>query len=106
MRRFVIASYRPSPGKAQQLLDLVRAHVPTLLDQGLVSDRPPYVMRAGDGTIVEVFEWRSTNAIADAHENPTVKALWARFEDVCEYVSLADLDECTGPFAEFEPVDL
>ena len=30
-------------------------------------------MRAADGTIVEVFEWRSAEAIQQAHNNPAVR---------------------------------
>jgi len=59
----VIAAYRPKPGKEDGLLELVRSRVPTLRQEGLVSDRAPTIMRAGDGTIIEVSEWKSREAI-------------------------------------------
>jgi len=37
-------------------------------------------MRTADGTIVEIFEWVSLEAIAGAHENPAVLDLWKRFQ--------------------------
>ena len=56
MGRFVIVAYKPIPGKAQDLLTAVKKHLNVLRDEGLVSDRPAQVMKAADGTIVEVFE--------------------------------------------------
>jgi quinol monooxygenase YgiN len=55
----VIVAYRPKPGKEAELLELVRTRVPTLRKEGLVSDRAPIMMRARDGTIIEVSEWKS-----------------------------------------------
>jgi hypothetical protein len=106
MGQFVIAAYRPKPGKEQQLLQLVRDHLPILRSQGLVTDRPPYVMRAADGTLVEVFEWKSAEAVQAAHSNPAVGALWARFAEVCDYQPLNTLVECQQLFAEFDAVQV
>jgi hypothetical protein len=104
--KFVIAVYRPRAGKSERLLELVREHLPILRAQGLATERPPYVMRAASGTLVEVFEWKSDEAAAQAHNNPAVLAMWARFGEACEYDSLANLEECKGPFPHFEPVDV
>ncbi len=70
----VIVAYRPKPAKETELLDLVRNRVPILRKEGLVTDREPIIMRARDGTIIEVSEWKSQEAIAAAHKNPNV---WA-----------------------------
>jgi quinol monooxygenase YgiN len=59
----VIVAYRPKPGKETDLLELVRNRVPTLRKEGLVTDRKPTIMRARDGTIIEVSEWKSPEAI-------------------------------------------
>jgi quinol monooxygenase YgiN len=104
MGQFVIACYTPKPGQLDALLRLVVRHVPALREQGLVTDRAPCVMRAADGTILEVFEWASAEAIDQAHHNPAVQTLWAEFGDCCTYTALAGLAECQGPFAGFEPV--
>ena len=106
MGRFVIVAYRPHPGKEQLLLELTREHLPILRSQGLATDRPSYVMKAKDGTIIEVFEWKSAEAIAAAHQNPAWQAMCARYSDVCEYVRLETLSESKNMFAEFEPVNL
>jgi hypothetical protein len=89
--KFVIAVYRPHVGKEKELLEVVKEHVPILRGQGFVTDRPPAVMRGKDGTIVEVFEWKS---------------LEARFNEACECQSLSTLDESSDQFAMFDPVEI
>ena len=101
-----IAAYKPRPGKEQMLLELTREHVIILRAQGLATDRAPYAMRAADGTIVEVFEWKSKEAIDSAHANPAVMAMWKRYGEACEYTPLAKIKECSDMFAGFEPIDL
>jgi hypothetical protein len=102
MSRFVIAAFKPKPGMQQPLLAVVEMHWRVLQAQGLVTDRPRYAMQAGDGTIVEVFEWRSAEAVEQAHRNPAVLALWAEFEAACEYVPVSALAEAQHPFSEFQ----
>jgi hypothetical protein len=83
----------------------VRRRVPTLRKEGLVTDRAPIVMRARDGTIVEVSEWKSREAIEAAHRNPSVLAMWQQFFAVCDCVPLKTLPEAEEMFAGFEPVE-
>jgi hypothetical protein len=63
-------------------------------------------MRAIDGTLLEVFEWESAEAVELAHKDPTVIEMWDRFSKVCEFVSLSTLKEVGEPFPHFTPVDL
>ena len=100
----MIVAYRPKPGKEAELLEIVRSRVPTLAREGLVTDRAPVMMRAKDGTIIEVSEWKSREAIEAAHRNPNVLALWSRFFAVCDCVPLKTLAEAEEMFAGFEPI--
>src|ERR1700716_1693346 len=100
----VIVAYRPKPGKENELVDLVRSRVPTLRKENLVTDRAPAIMRARDGTIIEVSEWKSQEAIDAAHKNPNVLAMWNKFFAICECVPLQSLAETNDMFAGFEPV--
>ena len=100
----VIVAYRPKPGKENELVDLVRSRVPTLRKEGLVSDRVPTIMRSRDGTIIEVSEWKSREAIDAAHKNPDVLAMWNQFFALCDCVPLKSLAEAEEMFAGFEPV--
>jgi hypothetical protein len=105
MGTMVIVAYRPKPGCAEELEQLVREHVPCLRALGLVTERPAQAMRANDGSIVEVFEWE-TGAIEAAHNSSRVAELWARFAHACDYVPLRELQEAESMFAEFEPLVL
>ena len=106
MGRFVIVAYTPKAGKDQQLLAAVKKHLQVLRREQLVTDKPAYVMRAADGSIVEVFEWRSAEAIHQAHGNPAIQALWAEFGAACDYTPLSKLAEAQQMFAEFDAVQL
>lgn len=101
----VIVAYRPKPGKEQELLELVRTRVPTLRGLDLVTDRVPTLMRARDGTFIEVSEWSSREAIEAAHRNPTVLAMWDKFFTLCDCIPLQELSEAKEMFAGFEPID-
>ncbi|HWH91950.1 MAG TPA: antibiotic biosynthesis monooxygenase family protein [Candidatus Binatia bacterium] len=100
----VIVAYRPKPGKESETLDLVRSRVPALRKEGLVTDRTPIIMCARDGTIIEVSEWKSQEAIDAAHKNQNVLAMWNRFFAVCDCVPLNTLPESAEMFAGFEPI--
>ena len=102
---FVICTYRPKPGKESELLEIVREHVPILRKLGLATDRTVHIMKAADGSIVEVFEWVSQEAINEAHKNQVVHEMWKKFEAACTYESISDLEESKHPFSEFEPVN-
>lgn len=100
----VIVAYRPKPGKESELLDLVRSRVPTLRKEHLVTDRAPVIVRARDGTIIEVSEWKSREAIDAAHKNANVLAMWNKFFELCDCVPLNTLAEAEEMFAGFEPI--
>jgi quinol monooxygenase YgiN len=100
----VIVAYRPKPGREAELLEIVRSRVPTLRKEDLVTDRVPVIMRAKDGTIIEVSEWKSHEAIEEAHQNPRVLAMWDRFFAVCDCMPLNTVPESATMFAGFEPI--
>ena len=105
MGDMVIVAYRPKPGREQDLLALAKRHVHVLRRLGLATDRPAAAMRGEDGVIIEVFEWKK-GAMASAHQDPGVLALWEQFAAVCDYVPLRALPEAAALFARFEPLDL
>ncbi|MDR3693456.1 hypothetical protein [Mucilaginibacter sp.] len=105
MGQIVIVAYKPKPGKAEALKVLTKTHVPRLKNEGLVTDRKAIIMEAADGTVIEVFEWLSQEAINNAHHNPAVLQMWAEYAEVCDYVPLNTLAEANNMFAGFIPVD-
>jgi hypothetical protein len=104
MGSIAVACYKPRPGHEQELLALVRNHMPPLRSQGLVTDRTPIVMQCADGTIVEIFEWASQEGIQAAHTNPVVLDLWKKFEAACWYETPANIPEFKNMFSHFEPI--
>jgi len=103
MGRIVIACYKPKPGKEKALRALIVDHVPTLRRIGLVTERQPILMEAKDGTLVEVFEWASAEAIQAAHAHPAVLRMWEEYAKVCDYIPVAQVPEAAQMFAEFAP---
>lgn len=102
MGRFVIVAYKPKPQMDERLIAAVKKHVAVLRAENFVSDKPAYLMRGKDGTIVEVFEWRDAAAIEAAHKSPAVLALWGEFGAACDFVPLTSLPEAQQMFAEFD----
>lgn len=106
MGRVVIACYRPKPGQQEALRALVGSHVATLRSIDLVTERHPITMEAKDGTLVEVFEWRSVEAIEAAHKHPVLLKMWEEFGKACDYVAIAQVGEASQLFSEFSPVEV
>ena len=79
-------------------------HLAKLRKEGLVTDRVPVIVRAKDGTIIEVSEWKSHQAIEEAHRNPRVLAMWEKFFAVCDCVPLKTVPETEMMFAGFQPI--
>ncbi len=98
----VLAIYRPKDGKAADLEAEVVTHVPTLRDLGFATEAASTVLRAGDGTIIEHFEWVDQAAIDAAHQHPAVHEMWGRFGACADYGTLAELPNATAMFPEFE----
>ncbi|HLK25577.1 MAG TPA: hypothetical protein VKT30_13050 [Caulobacteraceae bacterium] len=101
----VIALYRPHPGADAEMKRLIDRHVPTLRRLELVSDRQALLLKAADGTYLEIFEWVSAAAQRSAHEHPEVAHIWEAMEAVGDFVSLDALEESHHPFSHFAPVD-
>ncbi|MFL9482272.1 hypothetical protein ACI6Q2_05790 [Chitinophagaceae bacterium LWZ2-11] len=101
--RIVIVAYKPKPGKEKGLAALMRTHLPTLQKEGLVTDRPSIIAQAKDGTFIEVFEWKSAEAIEQAHTNAAVNKMWQAYAEVCDYIPTGQVSEFLNVFSEFSP---
>jgi hypothetical protein len=99
-----IVAYKPKPGKDTELMALAQEHVPFLRSIGLVTERAHVITLAGDGTVVEVFEWVE-GGIEKAHHHPGVQEMWMRYNAACDYVPLNTLAESAQMFAGFVPVN-
>ena len=105
MERIVIVGYKPFPGKETELKNLMKTHWDILDQEGLVSSRKPIICQSKDGTIIEVFGWKSKEAIDQSHSNETVQKMWEEYSKICEYVPISTVAESINLFSEFDPVD-
>ena len=103
MGRIVISCYKPKPGKEKELDHLMESHVDRLRKEGLATDRESIIMKSDIGTVVEVFEWKSKEAIEEAHSNQAVQQMWAEFAEVCEFEIPTNVKEFQNLFSEFTP---
>ena len=101
----VIACFKPKPGKEELLLEVIKEHLPILRKEGLVTDKDSYAMKSEHGSIIEVFEWKSEEAIENAHKNKSVLELWKKFEEACTYIPIGNIEEAKHIFSNFEPVE-
>ena len=105
MGRIVIAVYKPKAGKNAELETLMKTHVSILRSEDLVTERESIVMQAKDGTIIEIFEWKSVEAIEAAHKNTAVLEMWNNYAEVCDFVPIAEVSESAEMFSEFTPIN-
>ncbi len=97
----VIAIYKAKSGKLNELEILVRKHFPTLKDYGLTTDKEPFIGRATDGSIIEVFEWANSESAKKAHDHPGVAKIWEAMAVVCDFGKLEQLPEAKNVFPKF-----
>jgi hypothetical protein len=101
--RIVIVGYKPKSGKEEALHQLMRSHISILKSQDLVTDRDSIIIEAKDGTIIEIFEWKSKSAMNLAHTNPEVLKMWGKYAEVCDYIPIGQVEETANLFSEFKP---
>lgn len=101
-----IALYRPHEGKEQELHAIVKEHGPALKREGLITELPMLQLEAEDGTVIEIFEWKSEEAMRQAHASPVIWPIWERMMAVAEMTSLGSLKEAGQPFPNFKRLEL
>lgn len=66
----VLALYKPRDGEFDALKAVLKSHVPTLQRLGMATARAPVYLRAGDGSVIEIFEWSDAAQAHRAHTPP------------------------------------
>jgi len=101
-----MALYKPHEGKEKELHEILKTHVNTLEAENLITSSKPIRAQAADGTVIEIFEWKSEQAKDAAHESQVVMKIWNEIMEVAEIKSLSALDEANYPFPNFAPYSL
>ena len=94
-------TYRPQPGKEEELLALIKKHGPALQTTGLISGPAPTIYRAtdkrsGEKFFIETFSWRDQEAPEAAHQTPEVMAVWEPMTPLLAGMQLAVVEEVSG----------
>ncbi|MGB8956652.1 MAG: hypothetical protein WCC10_14845 [Tumebacillaceae bacterium] len=101
---YAIATYRPHEGKEAAFQTILDNHVPTLRAEGLITDSPNLLLKSENGTLIEIFEWKSVEAKDAAHQNQAVMGLWNQMMEIADFPPLSSLSEAARPFAGFAAV--
>jgi quinol monooxygenase YgiN len=104
MSEIVMAAYKAKPGKEIELEALIKSHVPTLLELGLITNRPALTIKSKDGTYIEIMEWVDVEASEKAHEHPAVAKIWEAMEMISQFRKISELDEAKTSFSHYEVV--
>ena len=104
--QIVFALYKPHDGKDADLRRILADHVPTLRRLEMATDRPIVLVKSKNGTYVEIFEWSTPEAAGLAHHHPEVLKIWESMGKVADLAKLDSLEEISGMFPHFEPVNL
>lgn len=99
----VIAHYRPHEGQKEAFIDLIREHQKALRASGLITDREFIEMEASDGTLLELFEWKSEEDSRAAHDNSAIQDVWRRMGEIGAFPVANELVEYQAPFSHFTP---
>jgi quinol monooxygenase YgiN len=105
MSAFVfMALYRPKPGKENELKEVLKVHIPVFREERLLTNRELLTLQAEDGTIIEIAEWKSSEAIDKAHQSEKVMAVWDKIGAAAELTNLSSLTEAQYPFPNFKAI--
>ena len=99
MGRIAVVCYRAKSGMHEALHALCAAHYARLYVLGFVTRRLPVFMTARDGSVVQVLEWKSQQAIDAAANHRSVLELRQQYAAVSELVPLTALPEAAEPLA-------
>jgi quinol monooxygenase YgiN len=94
-------TYRPKPGKEEELFALVQKHWPALQSTGLAVAGSMSLYRATDKrsgrqSFIEIFSWRDDQASGLAHQTPEVMAVWEPMGPMLESLELAVIEPVSG----------
>ena len=102
--KIVFAIYKPHQNKGNELKKLILKHIPILKSNKLITNREPLLVQSKNGIYIEIFGWKSNDAVDEAHKNPEIQKLWDEMKKVCNYTNLESIDEVKEYFPQFTPI--
>ena len=102
----IFALYKPHQNKENELKNLILKHIPILKSNKLITNREPILVQSKNDIYIEIFEWKSNNAVEEAHENPEVQKLWNEMKKICDFTNLESIEEVRKYFPQFKLIGL
>ena len=97
-----IGAYRVHQGNEEIFLEVLRQDLATMRDEGLISDWPGMILKAGPGVFLQIVEWADDDAPARSSGNERVMAVWTKKRTLAEYLSLSQVPGAERLFPSFE----
>ena len=104
MGLIAIGAYRVREGHEELFLEALRQDIVTMRDEGLISDWPAMILKAGSDVFLQVVEWADDSAPARSSSNENVMAIWTKKRNHAEYLSLAQVPGADRLFPSFEEI--
>lgn len=104
MGMIAIGAYRVHEGRQELFLEALRQDLVTMREEGLISDWPAMILRAGDDVFLQLVEWADEDAPARSTNNQRVMAIWTKKRTLADYLSLAEVPGADRLFPSFEEI--
>jgi len=104
MGMVAIGAYRVHEGREELFLEALRRDIVIMRDEGLISDWPAMILRAGADVFLQVVEWADEDAPARSSDNERVMAIWTKKRTLAEYLSLSQVPGADRLFPSFEEI--
>ena len=99
--RLSLSAYRPRPGRSNEVRRHLRHEVATLRARGHITSRAAPICLTDSGDYLVITEWATATSVDEAHDDEVVLEVWARKEQLVDYIAPSDLDKSTIPFVSY-----
>ncbi|MDQ7995231.1 MAG: hypothetical protein AAGC76_05185 [Luteibacter sp.] len=100
MKRMLIVSYKPLPGKRQELLDLLAHHHRAARAQGRLSAELPWLGEGVNGDIVFIVSLDGVASLESIWEDELLQDIEAAIAGVARMVPLRSVVEADAAFVD------
>jgi hypothetical protein len=104
MRQIALILYSPRKDREQELVEMLQNNIPVMRKLGLITDREQILARTKDGSIIQLFEWKSEESQDQAMAHPVVQEMWLKVGNISEFQKPAAVAEFNEVFSMFETI--
>jgi hypothetical protein len=104
MHHIALILYSPRKGRKQELIEMLQHNIPVMRKLGLVTDREQILAGTKDGSIIQIFEWKSQDSQEQAMAHPVVQEMWLKAGNISEFQKPAAVAEFNEVFSMFKTI--